>query len=83
MNKFFPYVVVELKGGIGNILFQYIAGLKISKSINARLVFTEKPIRNNINDKINKRIDLLMTYLNKKLYEMGRHGSVWAENQSK
>ena len=48
MNKFFPYVVVELKGGIGNLLFQYIAGVKISKSINARLVFTEKPIRNNI-----------------------------------
>ena len=69
MNKFFPYVVVELKGGIGNLLFQYIAGLKISKSLNARLVFTEKPIRNNINDKTNKRIDLLMHYLNKKLYE--------------
>ena len=67
MRKFFPYVVVELKGGIGNLLFQYIGGLKISKSLNARLVFTEKPIRNNINDKTNKRVDLLMNYLNKKL----------------
>ena len=42
MNKyFFPYIIIELKGGIGNLLFQYSAALKFSKIYNARIVFYE------------------------------------------
>ena len=39
-NNFFPYVLSELQGGIGNLIFEYAAALSISKKLNSRLVFT-------------------------------------------
>ena len=40
-KKYFPYVLSELHGGIGNLLFQYIGAITISKKIGGRLVFIE------------------------------------------
>lgn len=38
-KNFFPYVLSELHGGLGNLLFQYAAGLSISRKLKSRLVF--------------------------------------------
>ena len=39
-NNFFPYVLSELQGGVGNLLFEYAAALYISKKLNSRVVFS-------------------------------------------
>ncbi len=38
-KNFFPYILSELHGGLGNLIFEYAAALSISKKLNGRLVF--------------------------------------------
>ena len=40
--KNFPFNLLELQGGIGNLLFQYTGALKISKITNSKLLVYER-----------------------------------------